>query len=53
MESQIPEEKVTMSGGEAGRWLLLAALIALGIVAYFLLASRTPPIVVPTAGTLR
>ena len=49
----MPDEKVTMSGGEAGRWLLLAGLIALGIVAYFWFASRTAPIAVPTAGTLQ
>jgi hypothetical protein len=43
----MPEDKVTMTPAEAGRWLLLALLVLAGVTLYFWLAPRTPPIVSP------
>ena len=36
-----------LSGGELGRWLVLASIILLGIVLFFIYAPRTQPVVLP------
>lgn len=45
---QVKEERDTVSIFELGRWMLPAAVIALGLLLYFIFAPRTRTIVTPT-----
>ena len=45
---QHKEERETVSIFELGRWMLPAAVIALGLLLYFIFAPRTRPIITPT-----
>ncbi len=43
----MPDEARTISGAGLGRWLVLAALILVGIVLYFRFAPTARPVVHP------
>ncbi len=45
---QVKDERDTVSIFELGRWMLPAAVIALGLMLYFIFAPRTRTIVTPT-----
>jgi hypothetical protein len=41
------EESAPLGGMKMGRWVFLAVLVVACLVAYFVLAPRVPPVVVP------
>jgi hypothetical protein len=40
----MPDEKTTITGGEALRWSLLAVLVVLGLLSYFWMGPKVHPI---------
>jgi hypothetical protein len=42
------EERTTVGGGELGRWLLVVALVVVGVVLYFIFAPDSLPVVTPS-----
>ena len=42
------EERTEVGGGEAARWLLVAVLIVVGVVLYFIFAPDSRPVATPS-----
>ena len=42
------DERTTVGGGELGRWLLVAALVVVGAVIYFIFAPDSRPVATPS-----
>jgi len=42
------DERTTVGGSELGRWLLVAALVVVGIVFYFIFAPASRPVAPPS-----
>jgi hypothetical protein len=42
------DERTEIRGGEIGRWLLVAALVVIGIVLYFVFAPDSRPVATPS-----
>ncbi len=42
------DERTELSGGEAARWLLVAVLIIVGVVLYFVFAPDSRPVATPS-----
>ncbi|HEY8256244.1 MAG TPA: hypothetical protein VIG08_01160 [Gemmatimonadales bacterium] len=42
------DERMVVGGGEVARWLLVAALIVVGIVLYFVFAPDSRPVATPS-----
>ena len=44
----VDEDRVTISGSELARWLIVAAIVIAGIVLFFYFAPSSKPAVPPT-----
>ncbi len=42
------DERTTVGGAELGRWLLVAALVVIGIALYFVYAPHSRPVATPS-----
>ena len=42
------DERTTVGGGELGRWMLVAALVVVGVVLYFIFAPDSRPVATPS-----
>lgn len=42
------DERTTVGGGELARWLLVAALVVVGVALYFIFAPDSRPVATPS-----
>ena len=46
------DDKLMMSSGDIGRWLVVALVIIAGIVLFFVFGPSTSPAITPTVGDI-